>query len=342
MRWLLAIREDDWGTVVEIGRALARVDGVEARWLPRSSGRRAGLVARATSKLGVPVLPAGRNVDLVRVARRFGPDAVFVPKGVEILPATLVVLKRLGAKLVSWSQDDMFARHNRTLLYTRGLRLYDLVVTQKSYNCDPGELPALGARRVLFQNKAYSRDAHRPCDDCARSAFAHDVVFVGSAEEARANSLLALARADVAVDVYGAYEGSHGWRRWEGAHPLLRVHDKPVFGKDFSCALGCSKIALNFLRKANRDLQTSRSVEIPACGGFMLAERTDEHRALFEEGKEAEYFATDEELVAKARRYLADDAARRAVALAGRRRCETSDYSYDARAREIVEAVRRL
>ena len=91
-----------------------------------------------------------------------------------------------------------------------------------------------------------------------------------------------------------------------------------------------------FLRKINRDLQTTRSIEIPACGGFMLAERTEEHQTLFEESKEADFFSTNEELLDKIRFYLANPDIRLKIALAGRERCEKSGYSHESTLSKII------
>ena len=44
----------------------------------------------------------------------------------------------------------------------------------------------------------------------------------------------------------------------------------------------------------------------------MLADRTEDHREFFEEGKEAEYFSSDEEFRDKVKFYLANEAARAA------------------------------
>ena len=60
--------------------------------------------------------------------------------------------------------------------------------------------------------------------------------------------------------------------------------------------IAAMQINLGFLRKVNRDIQTDRSVEIPACGGFMLAEYSTEHSLLFKEGVEAVFYRNQNEL----------------------------------------------
>lgn len=88
-----------------------------------------------------------------------------------------------------------------------------------------------------------------------------------------------------------------------------------------------AKIALGLLERACPDQVTTRSIEIPACGAFMLAPRTQELLKLFEEGREAEFFASRTELLDKLAYYLARQMERDRIAAAGRDRCLRSGYS---------------
>ncbi|NEP54763.1 MAG: glycosyltransferase family 1 protein, partial [Moorea sp. SIO3C2] len=160
------------------------------------------------------------------------------------------------------------------------------------------------------------------------------VSFVGTFEKDRAKQLLFLAENGIKVRVWGQY-----WQDWQSKHPNLLIEGKGVFNEEYIKVLNSTQINLNFLRKANRDEHTSRSLEIPACKAFMLAERTDEHLHLFEEGKEAEFFDSQRELLNKAKYYLNHGEKRKCIAEAGLNRCITSGYSHQDRVKEMLKYV---
>lgn len=290
------------------------------------------LVDRVTYRLGMPSDPGRINQRLLQGQKAEPAGLIFFVKGVHIRPATVRHLKQMGARCVFWSNDDMWGRPNRNWWFSRAARHYDLVVTQKSYNCDPGELPSLGAK-VLFQDKAYDPALHYPVPG-GDDAYRHAVLFIGTAEKPRQAALRMLADHGVPVHVYG-------WGKDGGflQHPHLHLHQKHLYGRDYAAAFSSATISLNFLRRQSRDLQTGRSVEIPACGGFMLAERTAEHLRLFEEGLEAEYFDGSVELLEKTRYYLAHPAQAAEIAQRACARAHAGGYSFDDRMKEIVEKV---
>ena len=71
----------------------------------------------------------------------------------------------------------------------------------------------------------------------------------------------------------------------------------------------------------------------------MLAERTEEHLALFREGEEAAFFGSSEELVSKIRYYLAHADDRRRIAQAGYNRVVNGGHTYRDRLSELMRAA---
>lgn len=110
-------------------------------------------------------------------------------------------------------------------------------------------------------------------------------------------------------------------------YPTLDIRIGGLYSDNYVKALQSFKISLCFLRKMNFDQQTTRSVEIPACGGFLMAERTSEHLSLFEENKEAVYFSSNKELLEKCKFYLKNDPERKQIIENGHKRCIQSGYS---------------
>ena len=300
----------------------------ELIFLGQEKERKASYLDRILWKLNFEIDHQKLNKRLIELCEKEAPDFCFIVKGTCLYPRTLKVLKAKKIKLVSWSLDDMYAKHNRTFNYDKGLKYYDLVVTAKSYNVD--ELKRLGARKILFQYQAYDKDVHKPFDNCKEKLW--DVVFVGSFEKERFESIKYLADNGININVWG-----YGWDFIGKKYPNIVYKGGEIFYEEFAKAFTCSKISLNFLRKINRDLHTSRSIEIPACKGFMLAERTDEHKELFTEDKEAVYFSGNKELLEKVSYYLSHDDERNKIADAGYQRCINSGYTYDDRIKEIID-----
>ena len=60
---------------------------------------------------------------------------------------------------------------------------------------------------------------------------------------------------------------------------------------------------------------------------------------MFEEGKEAVFFSSNEELLEKCRYYLSHDDERIAIAEAGHKRCEASGYSNLMGIKKMLDVV---
>jgi spore maturation protein CgeB len=244
---------------------------------------------------------------------------------------------RLAPKtlIAGYSPDDMTIRNNNSLWFFKGLKFYHVFFTTKSFGVR--ELEELGAARAIFIGNAYDPKTHRPMavSPEVRRDFGGPVGFIGAYEYERADSLFFLAQHGVPVRVWGP-----NWKeKCKYSHLNLKIEGKPLWGEDYARGICSFAINLGFLRKICRDLQTQRSVEVPACGAFMLAERTSEHLDLFEEGKEAEFFETNKELLEKVRYYLSHEQERQRIAQAGRERCIRSGYSNHERLKEMLMRI---
>lgn len=290
-------------------------------------------------KLKIPLDNMSVNAKICDANRHFPFDIIWIEKGNMIWPWTLWRIKKYAphAKLISCSEDDMYASHGHSLWYRFGLCYYDFVFTTKTYNLL--ELKLFGAKNTRLFLDSYDEKTHRPIHltKTEEERFSCDVGAIGAFEEERAESLLYLAEHGIKVVVWG-----NGWGRWANRHPNLIIKNEFLFGEDYSKAICATKINLNFLRKANRDEVTSRSIEIPACGGFMLGERTRRHLEFFEEGKEAEFFDSNEEMLKKVKYYLEKNETRKKIAHAGRERCVKSGYSMPAQMDQMLTMASEL
>ncbi len=265
------------------------------------------------------------NSGLIKAAKEQDSNLIFLEKGLLIYPETIEALRRLPARplLVHYSPDDQMNSNNVSRHYRATMELFDVHITTKPFNLV--ELKELGAKRVILQRVGFDPGLHRILPDSAegRRDFGASVSFAGAYEDARGKSIQSLERGEFDVRVWGP-----GWRRSGIVNTSnITIEGRGVWGEDYVAVINFSKINICFLRKVNRDVSTSRSVEIPASGGFMLGERTEEHLSMFEEGVEAQFFESDDELFEKIRYYLAHDDERQRIAVAGHKRVH-NEFSY--------------
>jgi GT2 family glycosyltransferase len=294
--------------------------------------RRSTLAWRVRNRLVGAIDESQANERLLALPATPAPDVLWFDKPVTIERATVLALRARwpDAIALTYSGDDMFNPRNQSRAWLSTMADWDLRVTTKSFNVS--EFYAAGARDVFFVDKAFSPHVHRPMtlSQEERERFGGDVGFIGWPEGPRERSMRFLARHGIRVRVWGP------WPRWKAA-PNLRIEGRPLWGDDYARAINGFRITLGFLRRVNRDRHTTRSIEIPACGGFLLAERTEEHERLLHEGAEAEYFGSDSELLEKVRYYLAHEDARARIAAAGRERCLRDGYSNSERLTSILQ-----
>jgi hypothetical protein len=301
---------------------------------------RSKLVRSVLGRLGRRVDLRGANGEILRRLQEGKWDVLWVDKGLVIHPRTLVQAAAIlpGLVRISYSPDDMLNPKVNTPRYLATIPHYDLHVTTKTYNV--AELKELGARRVFFVDNAFEPGVHRPVvvteADRARLGIA-PVSFAGQYEKERLEMMEGLARDGVPV-VFRCYPN---WPRRLARPAHLRIVEGYAAGDDYARFLCGCKIALGFLHKANRDRQTTRSVEIPACGAFLLAERSDEHLGLFREGVEAEFFGDYAELLRKTRHYLEHEEERSRIARQGHLRCLEGGYSNEGRLSAVLHEVEK-
>ena len=297
------------------------------------------------------------NRSVLEAARAFKPDLVWAEKQEFLRVETIEDLRKLGAKLVHFTPDPYFTLYwKRTRLMDEAMRAFDALVYCKSY--EQKDYEALG-KPLFYMPLGYCDEVHRPlASDDPRWSCA--VGFLGGWEPRRERLLHIVAAGGTDLKIWGGYwdflrDGKWSLRRHIALRQLAggdrfqfhrdallaQAHQGgEVYADDYARALTGSRIGLGFVRKVCPDQHTTRTFEIPACGSMLLADRTEEHQGFFEEGREAEFFASGEELLDKVNFYCANETARARIAKAGYERCIDGKYAYVHRLRTVLDAMK--
>ena len=314
-------------------------------------------------------LCAGSRIDafndaVYKAMRAVKPTLLWAEKQEFLDPSLLEDARRQGILTIHYNPDPYFTiAWKRTARADECLRIYDVAVVTKRYELN--RYSTHGARRVIYSPLGYDPIVHVPSSAVAGSLA--DVVFVGGWEPRRERLLAEAVGITPSIGIWG-----YGWKAaqehrfrpmralrlgrltpgrnlyWGAPErklaALIRPGEAPhgeIYAEEYARAVAGARISLGFLRELCPDQHTTRTFELPAMGGFLFADRSDDHCEFFEEGREAEFFATAEEFRDKLSYYLSHEAQRVKLASAGRERCLNSGYSYDQRLSTILTQLEK-
>ena len=298
------------------------------------------------------LLPKSVWVD--RLTWRFGGDILsplFMPRLNDILkdktfnfcwidggewinPKGLSTLRQYTQKIVNYCIDDPLGYRDgaRYKAYRKSLSSYDLCVVMRDKNVN--EAITFGAKNVIRVFMSADEIAHRPRTITQEDfkKWSSEVLFLGTFMPERGSFLLDLINLGLPLTIRGS--NWHKAREW----PKLKRYwaGSSISGDDYAKAIQCAKVNLGMLSKGNRDMHTTRSLEIPALGGLFCAERTEEHSAMYIEGEEALFWSDAKECVAMCNFALSNDDDRKKIANAGYQRSIRNRYFNETMLAEII------
>ncbi|MCX2433209.1 CgeB family protein [Pedobacter sp. GR22-10] len=218
------------------------------------------------------------------------PDVIWVDNGEFFGRKCLQILKQFNCPVILYSIDDPTGKRDghRFDRLLSAVKLYDVIAVVRGQAAE--EFKALGAKKVIKVMMGYDEVAHAPYlhKDEIPAGFKSDVAFIGTwmRNENRDEFIKVLIDAGISVSIWGD--------RWPKSRYFKLL--KPYYrgpnlgGKDYIAAIQGAKMCLGLLSKGNRDLHTTRSMEVPYAGGLLCAERTSDHTKLYVDGLEAVFW----------------------------------------------------
>lgn len=241
------------------------------------------------------------NGMLTDVCDRFRPDWVLVTGRIPIAATTIRRVQRRGIRIVNFMTDDPWNPIYRARWLMDAMKQYDAIFTPRRSNIRDFE--TLGARQVHYLPFAYSSLKHEAKGPEGREEDLGDILFVGGADSDRISYARAFRGTGMRLVLFGGH-----WDRypdlmasWQGMGDLNTVRE----------ACSRCKVTLVLPRHANRDGHAMRSYETAASRGCILAEDTDDHRAIYGTGTGGGmFFSGLADMVEKARLLVGDRNAR--------------------------------
>ena len=259
---------------------------------------------------------------------RIKPDWVHFRSPLQFDFYTISEIKKSVKLLTQYCNDDPFSPrrvkfywHN----FFKTISLFDANFVYRLNNVQ--EFINIGGKNVLHLSPCYVPWQHYPPDKLnidETEDYKSDAIFIGHWEnDNRVEYLDYLLASSFNVNIFGSMWKFN--RKFKNFNKLLPI--KTLFGAEYNKAYSMSIAGLCFFSKLNRDKLTERVFEIPAVGGLLVCERTNEVAEYFEDRKEAFFFSNKIELKAILNELKCNSSLREQVVKAGQLRLKNGKNS---------------
>lgn len=267
------------------------------------------------------------------------PDLIWVDNG-ELFGCKFVrILGENNRQVILYNHDDPTGGRDgrRFDSLIKAIPFYSACTVVRNLNVE--EFHKSGAKKVIKVWMSYDELSHSPFENKndIDGKYISDVVFIGTwmRHEGRDKFLLQLIDAGLNVRIWGQrWEKSPYWSQLKS-----HVGGGALSGCDYVAAIQGAKVCLGLLSKGNRDLHTTRSMEVPYAGGVLCAQRTSEHLELYEENVEAVFWDDVEECIEQCRKLVNDDVFRESVRKAGMQRVRKNKLGHEDQCKIILDKL---
>ncbi len=235
------------------------------------------------------------NFELIKSCVKIKPDIVWVFKGFEIFPETILKLSNMGIFLVNYNPDHPFIR---TSVMHGGKNIPDSVPL---YDLHFAYGTSLVEKLRLEYNKncvrlpfGYELD-NDTFEKCKSESEIVRLCFIGTPDLVRSKLLIEIAKKGFEVDIYSLTYPFEKLLRNEKGIKLFPV----VTGEEFWKNVRRYRIQINFLREHNIGSHNQRTFEVPAMGGVLLSEYSKEQAEFFTENEEVFFFRDKNDVLNK-------------------------------------------
>ena len=244
--------------------------------------------------------------EIVNNCRSYQPQWLLTTGLSPIDASALKEIGKLGIRRLNFLTDDPWNKAHYAPWFFNALPHYDIIFSPRRANIP--DLLKVGCRRIEYLPFGYDEALFYPetVEQEIQTAIP-DILFAGAADKDRVPYMHALIKSGIQLALYGSY-----WEKYPEtkAHTLGQA-DVPTLRS----AIARAKICLCLVRRANRDGHCMRTFEVPAVGGCMLTEDTQEHRDIFgNEGENVLYFNSVSEMLDKTQWLLEHEQERQRLA----------------------------